>query len=203
MNPVDAVGRGHWLGTLKARLMIASVLVIACSVLGSASVLLARVEARAVQAVLDLEADHIEQLTSLVGQRVVAMQNMLRATADAMPPAARGDVAAALAFLGDKPALRVSFDTVFLADAAGRVLALGDGNQTLPSALNLSGRDYFFRTVSQGVPVVSSPIVGRESIGRSRLNHSIISSLNRPRCGSSRSRDVGNESGSGTTGIGM
>ena len=156
-----APGRGHWLGTLKARLIIASVLVIACSVLGSASVLLARVQTRAVQAVQDLEADHIERLASLVGQRVVAMQNMLRVTADAMPLAARGDAAAALAFLADKPALRVSFDTVFVADAAGHVLALGDGNLTLPSDVNLAGRDYFIRTVSQGVPVVSSPIVGR------------------------------------------
>ena len=143
--------------------MIASVLVIACSVLGSASVLLARVETRAVQAVQDLEADHIEQLASLVGQRVVVMQNMLRVTADAMPPAARGDVEAALAFLVDKPALRVSFDTVFVADAAGHVLALGEGNRTLRSDINLAGRDYFIRTVSQGVPVVSSPIVGRVS----------------------------------------
>jgi len=163
MKPVAPAGRGHWLGTLKARLMIASVLVIACSVLGSASVLLARVEARSEQAMLDLEGDHIERLASLVGQRVVAMQNMLRATADTLPPAARSDVAAAVAFLSDRAALRVTFDTVFVADAAGHVLALSVGNQTLPSALNLAGRDYFIRTVSQGAPVVSSPIVGRVS----------------------------------------
>ena len=143
--------------------MIASVLVIACSVLASASVLLARVEARGVQAMLDLEADHIERLAGLVGQRVVAMQNMLRATANTLPPGAHADVALALVFLTDKPALRVTFDTVFVADAAGRVLAVGEGNKTLRSELNLAGRDYFIRTLSQGVPVVSSPIIGRMS----------------------------------------
>ena len=143
--------------------MIASVLVIACSVLGSASVLLARVEARSEQAMMDLEGDHIERLASLVGQRVVSMQSMLRVTADTLPPAARSHVAAAIAFLSDKAALRVTLDSVFLADASGQVLALSDGNQTLPSALNLTGRDYFFRTVSQRAPVVSSPILGRVS----------------------------------------
>lgn len=156
-------GRGHWLGTLKARLMIASVLVIAASVLASASVLLARVEERGVQAMLDLEADHIERLAGLVGQRVVVMQNMLRATADALPVAAHSDAAAAVAFLANTAALRVTFDTVLVADASGQVKALGSGSTTGPSTLNLAGRDYFFRTVTQGVPVVSSPIIGRVS----------------------------------------
>lgn len=156
-------GRGHWLGTLKARLMIASVLVIAASVLASASVLLARVEERAVQAMLDLEAGHIERLAGLLGQRVVVMQNMLRATADALPAAAHADAAAAVAFLANTAALRVAFDTVLVADASGDVKALGSGSATGPSALNLAGRDYFFRTVTQGVPVVSAPLVGRVS----------------------------------------
>ena len=143
--------------------MIASVLVIAASVLASASVLLSRVEARGVQAMLDLEADHIERLAGVIGQRVVAMQNMLRATADTLPPGAHVDVALALGFLADKPALRVTFDTVFVANAAGHVLAHGEGKKTERSELNLAGRDYFIRTVSQGLPVVSSPIIGRLS----------------------------------------
>ena len=156
-------GRSHWLGTLKARLMIASVVVIASCVLASASVLLTRVEERGVQAMLDLEADHIERLASGVGQRVVVMQNMLRATADALPAAAQQDPAAAVAFLANTAALRVTFDTLFVADASGQVKALGDGSKTGPSALNLAGRDYFIRTVTQGVPVVSAPFIGRVS----------------------------------------
>ena len=156
-------GRGHWLGTLKARLMIASVVVIATSVLASASVLLARVEKRGVQAMLDLEADHIERLASLVGQRVVVKQNMLRATADALPAAAHQDAAAAVAFLANTAALRVTFDTLFVADASGQVKAYGEGNKTGYSALNLAGRDHFIRTVTQGVPVVSSPLIGHLS----------------------------------------
>ena len=156
-------GRGHWLGTLKARLMIASVLVIASSVLASASVLLTQVKERGVQAMLDLEADHIERLASGVGQRVVVMQNMLRATADTLPAAAHADAAAAIAFLADKAALRVAFDTVLVADAAGRVMARSEGGKTTAPDLNLAGRDFFIRTMAQGVPVVSSPFVGRLS----------------------------------------
>ena len=156
-------GWGHWLGTLKARLMIASVLVIAASVLASASVLLTRVEERGVEAMLDLEGDNIERLAGLVGQRVVVMQNMLRATADAQSAAALRDPAAAVAFGAYTAALRVTFDTVFLADASGQVKALGDGAQTPHLALNLAGSDYFIRTVTHGVPVVSAPFIGRVS----------------------------------------
>ena len=77
-----------WLRTLKARLMLASVLVIAASVLGATSGLLHRVEQRSAEAVIDLEASHMEQLGAMVGQRVVMLQRMMRGAADRMPEAA-------------------------------------------------------------------------------------------------------------------
>jgi diguanylate cyclase len=151
-----------WLRTLKARLLLASALVIAASVLVSASVLLDRVESRSEQAVLDLESSHIEQVAALVGQRVVMLQKMMRGAAEQMPEAARREPEAAIGYLQARLALLVAMDTLFVADASGRVLAVHDGREARRVDMNLAGRDYFQRTLA-GVPVVSSPIIGRVS----------------------------------------
>lgn len=151
-----------WLRTLKARLMLASALVIAASVLATATMLLGRVEKRSEQAVLDLESGHMEQMAAMVSQRVVMLQKMMRGAADQLPEAARTDPAAAVEYLKSRLALLQALNTVFVADARGQVLAVHDGQQARPVDMNLAGRDYFQRTLT-GVPVVSGPIRGRIS----------------------------------------
>jgi diguanylate cyclase (GGDEF)-like protein/PAS domain S-box-containing protein len=164
MTPAAVPQRIGWLGTLKARLMLASALVIAASVAVSTSMVLSRVEKRSEQALMDLESDNAGRMASLLGQRVVAMQKMLRATAETMPPAARQDPLAAADYLGEKPALGVTFSTLYIATAGGQMLALHDGRTAAPRAMNLADRDYFRQTVDKGIPVVSAPIPGRASI---------------------------------------
>ena len=149
-----------WLRTLKARLMLASVLVIAASVLGATSGLLHRVEQRSAEAVIDLEASHMEQLGAMVGQRVVMLQRMMRGAADRMPPAAAHDPAAAMLFLQARLAHLAMLDNVFLADARGRVIAVHDGREARAVDLDISGHTYFQRTL-RGVPVVSEPLTDR------------------------------------------
>jgi diguanylate cyclase (GGDEF)-like protein/PAS domain S-box-containing protein len=143
--------------------MVASALVIAASVAGTASMELERVQQRSEQAVMDLELDNAERMASLLVQRVVTLQKMLRATADQMPAAARTGVPEAMAFLVASPALVVNFATVFIARPDGRVLAVHDGTRVVASAVTVGDRDYFRRTVAEGVPVVSPPLPGRVS----------------------------------------
>jgi diguanylate cyclase (GGDEF)-like protein/PAS domain S-box-containing protein len=154
----------RWLGTLKVRLMLASALVIAASVAISTEVVLHRVEARSVQAVIELERDNAERMAAMLAQRVVGLQKVLRATAAIMPGAARRESLAAIEFLSDKPALITSFANVYIANAEGQMLALHDGDSATARTLNLAGREYFRRTVAQGVPVVSAPMDGRISL---------------------------------------
>ncbi len=154
----------RWFGTLKVRLMLASALVIAASVAVSTEVVLQRVEARSVQAVMELERDSAERMAAMLGQRVVGLQKMLRATAAMMPAAVRRETPAAIEFLRDKPALTTSFANLFIANAEGQVLALHDGDTASARTLNLADREYFKRTVSQGIPVVSTPMSGRISL---------------------------------------
>ncbi|MFM7506927.1 MAG: PDC sensor domain-containing protein, partial [Rubrivivax sp.] len=146
-----------WLRTLKARLMLASVLVIAASVLATASVLLERVERRSEQAVLDLESSHIEQTAALLGQRVVLLQRMMRAAAERMPHAAATDADEAIRFLGARTALLTTLDRLFVTDARGRVVAVHDGQQGHQSAVDLAGNN-FLRGTLDGLPAVSEPL---------------------------------------------
>ena len=142
--------------------MLASVLVIAASVTVSTLVVLERVEKRSEQAVTDLERDHAERVASLLQQRVVSLQKMLRATAGKMPPEALASHAAATAFLAGSPALIANFASVFVAAADGELLAMHDGTRSMFKPGNLSDRAYFAQTLAQGVPLVSAPIVGHE-----------------------------------------
>jgi diguanylate cyclase (GGDEF)-like protein/PAS domain S-box-containing protein len=153
----------RWFSTLKVRLMLASALVIAASVAVSTQVVLQRVEARSVQAVQELERDNAERMAAMLGQRVVGLQKMLRATAAMMPAAVRRETPAAVEFLRDKPALASSFANVYIANAEGTMLALHDGDGSRSVSLDLKDREYFRRTVTQGVPVVSAPMAGRIS----------------------------------------
>jgi diguanylate cyclase (GGDEF)-like protein/PAS domain S-box-containing protein len=155
--------RVRWFVTLKARLMAASVLVIAASVAGSTLFVIHRVEQRSEQAVTDLERDHAERVASMLQQRVIAMQRMLRATAQTMPELARSEHEAATAFIADKPALQATFSTLFVAATDGELLALHDGTASAWRPMNLAPREYFAQTLAQGVPLVSAPLSGRFS----------------------------------------
>ncbi|HLL18849.1 MAG TPA: PDC sensor domain-containing protein, partial [Rubrivivax sp.] len=148
----------RWFNTLKLRLMLASVLVIAASVTVSTLVVIHRVEQRSQQAVMQLERDHAERVASLLQQRVVSMQKMLRATAQTLPVAARTDHAAAEAFLAGKPALATNFASVFVVALDGELLAAQDGTRSTYRPTNLRSAAYFSQTVTHGAPVVSQPL---------------------------------------------
>jgi diguanylate cyclase len=148
-----------WLGTLQARLMLLWALLGTGCVLVATVTVLGRVQARAEQAITDLEAEHMAKVAAVVGQRVVLMQRALHLFANQLPGTVHRDPAAARGALADKPGVAALFDTTFIADATGEVLALQDDGSVTTLALNLGQHGYFLRTVAHGVPVVSSPTV--------------------------------------------
>ncbi len=148
------------LGSLKVRLILACVLVIAASVLATTGLLLERIERRSEQAVLDLESLHIEQMAAMVGQRVVTLQRMMRGAADHMPMAALADTGAAIDFLQQRLALLQSFEALYVVDRHGRVVASHDGIEGHAPVLNFSAHDWFRRSLGQGMPVVSAALRG-------------------------------------------
>lgn len=154
---------GSWHSTLKARLMVASALVIAISVAVTALAILHGVGRRSEQALMEMERSNAERVASLLAQRVVVLQRMLRAAAATLPVAARSQPDAAARFLAGNPSLAVPFAAVHVSNVLGRMLAFYDGNDVTHPQLDLSDRDYFWQTVTAGVPVVSEPLPGRIS----------------------------------------
>jgi diguanylate cyclase (GGDEF)-like protein/PAS domain S-box-containing protein len=160
MNPPLA-----WLGTLKARLLLLSVPLLVACVFGVATTVLHRVERRAEAGVMDLQAQQADRLAGALAGRVLTMQRLMRAAAETLHQGATGDEQIAREALLVHTALGALFDTTFIADASGRVLAVrADGAATTPE-LHVGAREYFQRTVSQGVPVVSPLVQGRVSKG--------------------------------------
>jgi diguanylate cyclase (GGDEF)-like protein/PAS domain S-box-containing protein len=154
-----------WLGTLKVRLLLLWAALMAACLLGATVTVLQRVERRSVNAVMDLQAEHVSHLAGVLSQRVMSMQRTLRLVAQRLDPGALADPRLARETLLAHTALASMFDTTFVADARGRVMAMQTAGIASTPQLHLDGREYFIRTVTQGVPVVSSPIVGRLSKG--------------------------------------
>jgi diguanylate cyclase (GGDEF)-like protein/PAS domain S-box-containing protein len=154
--------RGRWAGNLALRALLVSALVVLACVGVTTALVLQRAEQRSEQAVLEQERVQAGRTAALLGQRVVQMQLMLRAAATALPAPARTDATAAADFLADKPGLLTTFPSLFIADAAGAVLALHDGSAVSQPALDLADRDYFRQSRAGGLPVVSAPLPGQD-----------------------------------------
>lgn len=154
---------GGW-RTLKARVTLVAALVGVLGMALGSNFVLHHAGERGERALLVLESDQAGRVASSLGQRVVSYQAMLRAAAERAPAAAHRDPAAAEAYLATKGALWVSFEGLFLADAGGRVLA-ARGAPRHPPGSNVREREYFQRTMTQGLPVVSRPLAA--TIGES------------------------------------
>ena len=74
--------RRRWFGTLKARLMLASMLVIALSVTVSTLVVLDRLQGRSEQALMDLERDNAERAASLLAEVATGAREQTQGVAE-------------------------------------------------------------------------------------------------------------------------
>lgn len=150
-------------GSLKLRLALACLLLIAASIGVTTSVLLDRAAQRTERAVLDLEQSNAERLAGVLGNRIVTLQQALRASTLNTHADTFTGRAHAVAFLNGKPVLATLFSTTFVAAPDGRVLATRDEQGVQASDFNLADRPYFQQTLRQRRPVVSEPLVGRLS----------------------------------------
>jgi diguanylate cyclase (GGDEF)-like protein/PAS domain S-box-containing protein len=157
----------YWIGSLKLRLALASFGLIAASVALTVVFVLHDMERRSQRAVLDAESANAERYAALLSSRLVALQTSLRSASTQLPAAHATDTAALVRFFEDQVVLRGIFDSVFVlapnghlvvnTDAAGVHLAREYSN---PDA---SDRRYYKLTVQRRRPVISEPIVGRDS----------------------------------------
>lgn len=148
-------------GSVKLRLSITGVLLIALSVAVTVGLVLNEVAARAEQVALDLSLAQTRKLARIMGARVVSLQLTLRAASDTMPVDQIDNHAAIRQWLEGQKVLGSALDMLMVLDREGRVVALRDDKGSTSPPLNLSDRPYFRQTIQQGRPVVSEPLQNR------------------------------------------
>jgi diguanylate cyclase (GGDEF)-like protein/PAS domain S-box-containing protein len=156
MSNVAAHRISRALSSLKLRLALTGMAVIALSVALTVVLVLRDVSQRTERALLDSQLGAVEKLAGVLSSRVVALQLALRHAAVGIGPSTLND-AAALDWLKSEPVLRGLFSSVFLATPDGRVIATADRVGTRATGSSIAERGYFTQTVQEGRPVVSEP----------------------------------------------
>lgn len=160
-----AGGLGRLAQSLKLRLALACLVLIAASAGVTTSVLLDRVGRRTEQAVMAMERSNVERQAVELRNRITTLQRALQSSVLNARQATFAGHESAAHFLGIKPVLSTLFSTTFVARPDGQVLALRDerGIHDRPE-LNIADRPYFQRALAELQPVVSEPIIGRQSL---------------------------------------
>lgn len=148
-------------GSVKLRLSITGVLLIALSVALTVGLVLNEVASRAEQLALDLSLSQTRKLARIMGARVVSLQLTLRAASDTMPVDQLGNREVIRQWLEGQKVLGSALDMLMVIDHQGRLVALRDGKGTSTPPLQLGDRPYFRMTMQQARPVVSEPLPNR------------------------------------------
>ena len=157
----------YWIGSLKLRLALASFALIAGSVALTVVFVLHDMERRSQRAVLDAESANVERYAALLSSRLVALQTSLRSASRQLPLARIDEPVALVRYFEDQVVLRGIFDTAFLLSPEGRLLVNADRAGVHPASeyanADASDRHYYQLTIRRRRPVISEPIVGRDS----------------------------------------
>lgn len=151
------------LSSLKVRLALASCVLIGLSVAVTIFFVLRDVGERTQRATLDAELANSERFADVLSSRLVALQTGMRSAASRLPIDDLGNTDALISYLEHNVVLRSMFDNVFIAAPNGQVLVGADQSGIHSSAISTADRPYFLRTVKEGRPVISEPIVSRVS----------------------------------------
>ena len=152
------------LSSLKVRLALASCLLIGLSVAVTIFFVLRDIGERTQQAALDAELANSERFADVLSSSLVALQKGMRSAATKLPIDELGNTDALIHFLDQNVVLRTMFDDVYIASPNGRLL-VGANEKGIRATVTLSAGDrpYFRKTLEDGRPVISEPIVSRDS----------------------------------------
>jgi diguanylate cyclase (GGDEF)-like protein/PAS domain S-box-containing protein len=162
VHPV--IRRLHYLGgSLKVRLALASFVLIAASVALTVVLVLRAMEQRSQRAALDSEVANAERIAMVLSVKIVSLQKALRAASTELPVDRLADPAAVRAYLDKQQVLRRFFDSVFVADADLRLIAVAENDSVRSIRIDASDRAYIRSTVKDRRPVISQPGLSRTS----------------------------------------
>ena len=153
----------YLVGSLKARLALASLVLIAASVALTVVLVLQQMEQRSQRAVLDSEIANAERIGLVLSAKIVSLQRVLRAASAQVPVERLDRPAAVAAFLDDQKVLRSLFDSVFIADARLHLIAVAEDGGVRMTDIDASDRAYLQYTLHARRPMISQPGVSRTS----------------------------------------
>lgn len=158
------ISRLHYLGSsLKLRLALAGFVLIAASVALTVVLVLRAMEQRSQRAVLDSEIANAERIAKVLSAKIVSLQKALRVASTQLPLARLDEPAAVRAYLQNQQVLGSLFDSVFVADAKLRLIAVAENGGVRSTHIDAADRAYIRRTVHERRPVISQPGVSRTS----------------------------------------
>ena len=158
------IRRLHFLSrSLKVRLALAGLVLIAASVALTVVLVLQAMEQRSQRAVLDAEVANAERIGLVLSAKIVSLQKALRAASAQVPVDKLGKPEAVSAFLEEQNVLRSLFDSVFVADADLHLIAVAENGAVRSTHIDASDRSYIRRTVRDRRPVISQPGISRTS----------------------------------------
>ena len=161
---MSVIRRLHYLvGSLKARLALASLVLIGASVALTVVLVLQQMEQRTQRAVLDSEIANAERIGLVLSAKIVSLQRSLRAASAQVPVEHLDQPAAVTAYLDDQKVLRSLFDSVFIADARLHLVAVAENGGVRMTDIDASDRAYIQHTVHARRPMISQPGVSRTS----------------------------------------
>jgi diguanylate cyclase (GGDEF)-like protein/PAS domain S-box-containing protein len=150
-------------GSLKARLALASLVLIGASVALTVVLVLRAMEQRSQRAVLDSEIANAERIGLVLSAKIVSLQKALRAASGQVPVDHLDQPEAVAAFLDGQKVLRSLFDSVFLADADLQLIGVAENGGVRGTRIDASDRAYVRRTVRERRAVISQPGISRTS----------------------------------------
>jgi diguanylate cyclase (GGDEF)-like protein/PAS domain S-box-containing protein len=156
-------GLRYFGGSLKVRLALAGLVLIAASVALTVVLVLRAMEQRGLRSAIDSEVTNAERIGLVLTAKIVSLQNSLRAATTQLPVAQLSDGEAVRRFLDDQRVLSSLFDGVFLADGRLHVIAFAENGGVRSTDVDASDRDYLRRTVRERRSVVSRVGVSRAS----------------------------------------
>lgn len=151
------------LGSLKVKLLLGGALALTLTILVSTAALLQRAERDMLSTRQQLEVNEAARSAYELAYRVQALQKMLAVASHHVQPEDLASADATEAKMRNWPLLLSEFDSVFLTDAAGRIVVIHDHKGYNRPGIDLADRPYMKRALTEGVPVVSEVVVSRVS----------------------------------------
>jgi diguanylate cyclase (GGDEF)-like protein/PAS domain S-box-containing protein len=151
----------RWGASLKARIALACVLIIAASVFTAAWLALAKARGQTAQILRESEAANAQRLAAILGQRVARLQSALQSAAAVAPIGQFDDGDALALYMGQRQVTATLFATLVLVDLQGDVRVARDESGVRRPRVNLADRPHIRAALDRGASVVSDPVTGR------------------------------------------